>query len=177
MGNKTLFFLIFLLLQISITSSTKLFRKDLLQLFGDFLEPDSAQKMKETTKQWSNVKIYENIFPNESEVAVFRKLNTEEIQIYVSHLCRNDSTKWNDVFLWFAENRHKLNKSTNKVFLKAVMLTIAENVDVTLTDRHGISPLMLAAAFDDKDSIVVLIKRGANVNQQDNFEGTICNIV
>ena len=43
------------------------------------MEPESAQKMRETSKQWSDVKIYENIFSKESEVAVFRNVNTEEI--------------------------------------------------------------------------------------------------
>merc|ERR1712098_969987 len=88
-------------------------------------------------------------------------------EILVSHLCRNDSAKWNNVFLWFVENRFELidNKSTNKVFLKALMLAIAKNVDVTLTDWYGNFPLMLAVTFDDKDSILTLIKRDANVNQ------------
>jgi len=158
-------------------SSIKLLRKDLLQFVGDFLEPDSAQKMRETSKQWSSVKIYENIFPNESEVALLRNVNTEEIiwvgdtmpnqEKLVSNLRRNDSEKWNDVFLWFAGNWSELmNKPNNKTFLKALMLAIAENVDVKLTDPLGWSPLMLAAMFDDKDSILALIKRGANVNQR-----------
>merc|ERR1712098_681531 len=154
MGNKTLFFLIFLLLQTSNSSKTKLLRKDLLQFFGDFLEPDSAQKMGETSKQWSSVQIYKNIFPNESKVAMFRNVNTEEIiwvgetmpnqEELVSHLCRNDLAKWKNLFLWFAENWRELrNESADKVFLKALMVAIAENVAVKFTDRHGYSPLML----------------------------------
>ena len=54
-------------------------RNDVLQSYGSFLEPESAQKIKQTSKQWSDVNIYENIFPNESKVAVFRNANTEEI--------------------------------------------------------------------------------------------------
>jgi ankyrin repeat protein len=133
------------------------------------------------------VKVYENLFPNESDVAVFRNMNTEEIiwvgetlpnqEELMSHLRQNDSVKWNGVFLWFAANCFKLkNKSTNKPFLKALMFAIAENVAVTFTDRKGLSPLMLAAAFDDKDSILALIKRDANVNQQDNYGWTSLHI-
>jgi hypothetical protein len=54
-------------------------RKDILQSSGSFLQPDSAQKMRETDKQWSDVNIYENIFPNESNVAVFKNVHTQEI--------------------------------------------------------------------------------------------------
>merc|ERR1712098_737113 len=141
-------------------------------------------KMKETSKQWSSVKIYENTFPNESEVAVFRNVNTEEIflvgetmpnqKILVSHLRENDFAKWNGVFVWFAGNWFELmrNKSKYKLFLKTLMLAIAENVSVTLTTRNGESPLMIVSVFDDKNSILALIKRGANVNQQNNFGET-----
>jgi len=156
---------------------------DLLQFFGDFLEPENEQKMRETSKQWSSVKIYKNIFPNESDVAVCRNLNTEEIiwvgetmpnqEKLVSHLRRNDSAKWNDVFVWFVDNSYELkHKSTNKVFLKALMFAIAENIAVKFTNRYGHFPLMLTTAFDDKDSILALIKRHTNVNQQDNFGRT-----
>lgn len=182
--SKTLFFLIFLLFQTSNASSRKLLRNDLLQFFGNFLGLENEQKMRETSKQWRNVKIYENIFPNESKVAVLRNVNTEEIiwvpvgekmpnqEELVSYLRRNNSAKWNDVFLWFNENRHELidKQSTNKLFLKTLVLAIAENVAVKFmcrkwNDEYAYSPLMLAAVFDDKDSILALIKRGANVNQ------------
>jgi len=162
-----------------------------LQSVGEFLEPDSAQKMKEMSKQCSSVKIYENIFPNESEVAVFRNLNTEEIlwesikfknygtrvmvkakrnqEELVSYLRRNDSAKWNEVFVWIAGNVYSLiyKNKQNSVFLKELMSAIAENVTVTCTGWYERSPLMVAAIFDDKDSILALIKREANVNQQD----------
>jgi hypothetical protein len=188
-ARKTLFLCILFLLQKSNASSSKLLSNNLLQSVGRFLESDSAQKMRETSKQWSNVKIYENIFPTESEAAVFRvavlrNVNTEEIiwvpvgekmpnqEELVSYLRRNNSAKWNDVFLWFNENRHELidKQSTNKLFLKTLVLAIAENVAVKFmcrkwNDEYAYSPLMLAAVFDDKDSILALIKRGANVNQ------------
>jgi len=149
-------------------------------------------KMKETSKQWNNIKIYENLFPDETKLAAFRNLKTEEIiwklfgknvnteeiiwepiQFWktipnqselVSHLRRNDSEKWNDVFVWCVKNWHKLIENKSK--FKALILAIAENVDVKFTDRDGYSPLMLAVALDDKDSILALIKRAANVNQQ-----------
>ena len=145
----------------------------MLQISGNFLEPESAQKMRETSKQWSDVKIYENIFPKESEVAVFKNLNTEEIMWetikfteswetmpkqdelgnkwnkymgqtiskclknfvhWVSYLCQNDSAKWKNVFVWFADNRYELknNEVQNDALLKKLVLEIAANVDVTL---------------------------------------------
>jgi len=118
---------------------------------------------------------------------VFRNVSTEEIiwvgetvqnqEVLVSHLRKNDSSKWSDVFVWFVENKFELvNESNNKVFLKALMLAVAENVDVTFTAAYGYSPLMLAAMFDDKDSILTLIKRGANVNQQSNSGRTALHI-
>ena len=75
--------------------------------------------------------------------------------------------------MWFAENRYELieNKSQNGVFVKKLMLTIAENIPVTSTYLYGRFPLMLAAFFDDTDSILALIKKGADVNQ-DNFGWT-----
>jgi len=51
-------------------------KKDMLRFVGSFLNPYTSQKMRETSKQWSDVKIYENIFPDESEVVVFRIVDT-----------------------------------------------------------------------------------------------------
>merc|ERR1712098_820344 len=95
----------------------------------------------------------------------------------ISHLRRNDSEKWNDVFLWFGGNWYDLMtvywvKFTYKYqispFLKELMLPITENVAVTFTEpRFKRSPLMVAALIDDTDSILKLIKRGADVNRQD----------
>lgn len=191
-------------------SSSKFLSKDVLQFVGNFLEPDSAQKMKKTSKQWRNVKIYENIFPNEYKVAVFRNVNTEEIiwrsiqfkklrfweteipfqKELVSLLHGNYFPNWNYVFLWLVDNRFALPENyqnpqnvlllvenlyylpenpQNVLFLKKLMLTIAENVAVKFTDGYEYSPLMLAAALDDNISILTLIKRGADVHQQNHY--------
>ena len=87
---------------------------------------------------------------------------------------RNDSTKWNDVFLWFAENPSDLseNKSQNDAFLKKLTLAMAEDILVTFTSRSGDSTPMLAAAIDGTDSILTLIKRGADVNRPNNYGRT-----
>jgi len=167
-------------------SSSKLLKKNMSQFLGSFLDPDSAQKMRETVKQWSNVKIYENIFifPNECEAQVFRNLNTGEIlwetikftnlrkpipqqEELVSHLRRNDAAKWNDVFVWLSNNRSNLigNKCQNASFVKELMLTIAKNIDVAFGAMQTRSPLRVAAEFDDTDSILTLLERGANVHQ------------
>jgi len=159
----------------------------MLQFVGNFLEPSKAQKVREISGQWSDAKIYENIFPNKSEVAVFKHVNTEEMmwetikftkswkpmpeqKELVSLLYRNDSAKWNAVFVWLVENRYELKKNTqNDAFLKKLMLAISENVTEKFTHQvTRYSPMMLAAAIDGIDSILTLIKRGEDVNQTDN---------
>jgi ankyrin repeat protein len=78
-------------------------------------------------------------------------------------LGRNDSEKWNDLFLWMDENHGP----QIKPLLKRAMRETAENVDVTITDPvRGGSPLMLAVEIDDTNAILTLIKRGTDVNQQ-----------
>lgn len=168
----------------------KLLANNTSQLLGDFLDIDNVQKMRRSSKQWRNVKIYEKISPNYHELAVFRHVNTNETmwksikfkqpwywtfadlaprpRILATHLLRNDPAKWNDVFLWFVENVPFWgDKSQNVSFLKELMLAIAENINVTFRHpRQGNTPLVMAAAFDDTKSILALIKRGANVNQQ-----------
>merc|ERR1712098_693187 len=99
------------------------------------------------------------IFPNEREMAVFRKVNTEKIiwesiqctELWlrrldqdklkhplpelVLHLRQNNSAKWNDIFLWIASNWWKLMYRVRyHPFLKALMLPIAENVPITITE-------------------------------------------
>merc|ERR1712098_159645 len=130
-------------------SKSKLLGKDLSHFFGNFLQLDSAQKMRETSKQWIDVKIYENVFPKESGVTVFKNVNTGEIfwetiqftepwdtmpeqEKLESYLRRNDCGKWNDVFLWFCPNRCDLVK--NDVFLNQLMFAIAENCADALTN-------------------------------------------
>lgn len=183
-------------------SNSKLLSKDMSQFVGNFLKLNSAKKMKQISKQWSDVKIYENISPSEREVAVYRHVDTGEImwkkskcrkfgfwdiimcrttplpnqEKLVSHLRRNDVAKWNDVFVWLAENDHELNKSQNASFLKELMLAVAQNVAVTFTAWFGYSPLIIAAKFDDVDSILTLIKRGANVYQRDYFGWTALHV-
>lgn len=160
-----------------------------------FLKCDSAQKMKETSKQWRNVEIYGDIFPNECKMTVFRNLDTGKIiweatKFDKSRVCESKIpdqetlarylrvAKWNDVFVWFAENRTTLiaNKSKIGPFLKKLMLATAENVPVTITAKYGCFPLMLAAAIDDTDSILALIKKGADVHQQNDFGATALHI-
>jgi hypothetical protein len=191
-ASKLLLLVILFLLQTSIATRSKLLKRDMLQFSGNFLKPDSAQKLRETSKQWSDVKIYENVFPKESMVAVLKKVNTEEIlwetiqftelwkrvprkEELVSYLCRNDSAKWKDVFLWITENDDFLDKiiSQNNPFLKKLMPAIAETVAVTFKSmrpsrfNQKLTALHLAAEFDHTDSILTLIKRGAEVNQPD----------
>jgi hypothetical protein len=174
-------------------SNCKLLSKDMSQFFGSFLKIRSAQKMKATSKQWSSVTIYENVFPDDYEVAVFRKVNTEKIlwetiqfkklrkplprqKELVSHLRRKGVAKWNDVFLWLAENDDELNTSQNAPFLKKLMLAVAENVPLTITAWFRFFPLRIAVLFDDVDSILTLIKRGANIYQKDNFGWTSLHV-
>jgi hypothetical protein len=196
MSSRSKHLLLFILFssQNLIASRNKLLNKDLLQFAGDFLRPESEQKMKQMNKQWNIVKIYENIFPNYYEVAVFRNVNRGEIvwetikfkklwkpllqqKELMSHLCQNDSAKWYYVFVWLIENWIYIieNKFQNdaRALLKALMRTIAETIPVKFTDpEYENSPLMIAAAFDDIDSILTLIKRGTDVNQQNKFGGT-----
>merc|ERR1712098_302646 len=65
-------------------------------------------------------------------------------------------------------------KSENNALLKQMMLALAENVNVTTPHRcralRASSPLMVAALMDDVDSILTLIKRGADVHHQ-NYHG------
>lgn len=190
--KKLLLFIVFSF-QTVIASKSKLLKNDVQKFVGEFLQPDSEQRMKRTSKQWSDVKIYENIFPNDQKVAVFRNLSKEEImwetikfkeqwepmqkqKELVSHLHQNDSSKWIDVFVWFAENLGGMspmsglikNKFQYDALIKKLLLEIAENIPVKFNRYiYGYSPLMIAAAFDDTDSIFTLLKRDADFNQQD----------
>merc|ERR1712098_169379 len=96
-------------------------------------------------------------------------------ELLVWHLRRNLSTKWSGVFQWFVDNRHILtaNKSQHGALLKKPMLAISENIAVTSRNQHGDSPMMLAALFDDTDSILALIKRNVDVNQQNDYGCTV----
>jgi hypothetical protein len=167
----------------------------MLQLVGRFLLPENAQKMKETSNQWTDVKIYENIFPNDVEVAVFRDMNTEEIlwetiiftkfwkpirnqEKLVSILRQNDAARWNDLFLWFLKNwgflvKNFENKTHKDAFLKEIMLATTENVDFTCF-FCGMSPLLFVAALDDIDSILTRIRTHFFFPQPAAFISGVC---
>lgn len=189
-SNHLLLFIL-LLFKTLIASKSKLLKNDMSQFLGEFLQPESVQKMKQTSKQWSEIKIiYENIFPKKKGMVVFRNVNTEEImwetikftkfwkplrkhimKKLVSHLRRKDAAKWNSVFVWFVDNRNTLIQDKFRIdqFLKTLIFTTAEIVDVTFIGPHGYSILMISAMFGDSDSILSLIHRGADVNQQNNY--------
>jgi hypothetical protein len=170
-------------------SSSKLLGENMLQNVGYFLYSDSENKIKITSKQWTDVKIYENISPNVREMAVYKHIHVGKIsweetkckklqswettmpnqELLVSQLRRKDAAKWFGVFAWLVEHVNDLNSKKpvrTAKFLKELMLGIAGNFAVT-NQFAGVYPLMLAAAIGDVDSILLLIKRGAFIDQRD----------
>lgn len=191
--RQHLFLFFALLFNTLIATKGKLLKNDMSQFLAEFLQRKSVQKMRETSKPWRNVKIihgiYQNILPKEEGVAVFRNLNTLEImwerikftkywkpirkgvkEELESHLRGKDAAKWNAVFKWFVDNRITLIKEHRiHQFLKVLLFTTAENVDITLTGPHGYSTLMISAMFGFTEAILSLIRRGADVNQKNKF--------
>ena len=94
----------------------------------------------------------------------------------MSYLRRDDVAKWNDVFSWLAYNHAELNTSQNAQFWKKLVLGVSENVPLTTTAWFGYFPLEIAAVFDDAESILTLIERGANVYQINNFGWTSLHV-
>lgn len=179
----------------STVPNRKLLGKDMLQIVGDYLDPESVQKMRRSSRQWRNVNVYENVAPNGHEMAVFKHKNTDEIlweasacknfsrttvpnqNKLVNALRQNDKKKWGAVFDWVVQNFYagghpygiRKSKDNVYIFLKRVMLAIAENIDTEYSINNyrafSIHPLVLASIMNDADSILKLLRRGANANQ------------
>jgi hypothetical protein len=105
----------------------KMINNDVAKMVGDYLNLETSSKMRMTDKNWSKLEIYEDVFPNESTVKIFRHTVTNEYifsdpqelipskkrswytdeivpnkELLLASLQRVEEPNWNDVLEWLS---------------------------------------------------------------------------
>lgn len=160
---------------------SQIFSKNVAQLVGNYLEPQSASKMKLTNNFWTKIDVYEKYFPDDEFAFLVRHKETGQLmwndpmdlickkEYLLKNLIRNANGKWNALFGWLImyrwrfdetwERNYKMYKKSIS-FAKSLMLVVSENIDVL---QRGL--LHVAAQIGDEKSLRKLIARGANVDE------------
>lgn len=154
-------------------------------LVGELLGPTTLPKFKMIDTQWSKVKIFENFFPNEGHMNIFRNVQTgqfvwagwesllgtfrniaiERSKMSLEKILETNVPYGDRLFHWFQDYsffRHLPNSFENEV-----LHVMATDVNVEIRGIKGFTPLTLAVQNDAEEAIFILLARDAEINATD----------
>merc|ERR1712096_68899 len=161
-----------------------LLNADMVRFLGDYLEPESAHKMRRVSKQWNKVEIYENVSDHHRELAVFKHKNLGKIlwkateykkpTIFQKGMIQNKKElvtalreeKWVDVVKWILSEKGP-GFGSNDSFTKLLKATALEKVSLNVlrSNSTGYNLLTYVMWYGDTDSMLKLLERGVDVDQ------------